>query len=172
MFLKNIFAEKLENIKTEKVEVIENTNTVIFHVLSHEIIDFTNIENIEEKIRKHYNNAVDIEIRINYKLSKNINTLLTNDTQNSIIIKNKALDYKSLMQLQEIIYSSGISDVKVETTMSDTFGMKVNFSADIESSHNLISELHNLKKDIYLRDSKFYFDKNMQSYIELVVRSK
>lgn len=108
----------------------------------------------------------------NYKLSKNINTLLTNDTQNSIIIKNKALDYKSLKQLQEIMYSSGISDVKVETTMSDTFGMKVNFSADIESSHNLISELHNLKKDIYLRDSKFYFDKNMQSYIELVVRSK
>lgn len=108
----------------------------------------------------------------NYKLSKNINTLLTNDTQNSIIIKNKALDYKSLKQLQEIIYSSGISDVKVETTMSDTFGMKVNFSADIESSHNLISELHNLKKDIYLMDSKFYFDKNMQSYIELVVRSK
>lgn len=108
----------------------------------------------------------------NYKLSKNINILLANDTQNSIIIKNKALDYKSLKQLQEIIYSSGISDVKVETTMSDTFGMKVNFSADIESSHNLISELHNLKKDIYLRDSKFYFDKNMQSYIELVVRSK
>ena len=108
----------------------------------------------------------------NYKLSKNINTLLTNDTQNSIIIKNKALDYKSLKQLQKIIYSSGISDVKVETTMSDTFGMKVNFSADIESSHNLISELHNLKKDIYLRDSKFYFDKSMQSYIELVVRSK
>lgn len=108
----------------------------------------------------------------NYKLSKNISTFLTNDTQNSIIIKNKALDYKSLKQLQEIIYSSGISDVKVETTMSDTFGMKVNFSADIESSHNLISELHNLKKDIYLRDSKFYFDKNMQSYIELVVRSK
>ena len=108
----------------------------------------------------------------NYKFSKNISTLLTNDTQNSIIIKNKALDYKSLKQLQEIIYSSGISDVKVETTMSDTFGMKVNFSADIESSHNLISELHNLKKDIYLRDSKFYFDKNMQSYIELVVRSK
>ncbi|WP_352407821.1 hypothetical protein [Acetoanaerobium noterae] len=108
----------------------------------------------------------------NYKLSKNINILLANDTQNSIIIKNKALDYKSLKQLQEIIYSSGISDVKVETTMSDTLGMKVNFSADIESSHNLISELHNLKKDIYLRDSKFYFDKNMQSYIELVVRSK
>ena len=108
----------------------------------------------------------------NYKLSKNINTLLTNDTQNSIIIKNKALDYKSLKQLQKIIYSSGISDVKVETTMSDTFGMKVNFSADIESSHNLISELHNLKKDIYLKDSKFYFDKSMQSYIELVVRSK
>ena len=108
----------------------------------------------------------------NYKLSKNINILLANDTQNSIIIKNKALDYKSLKQLQEIIYSSGISDVKVETTMSDTFGMKVNFSADIESSHNLISELHNLKKDIYLKDSKFYFDKNMQSYIELVVRSK
>lgn len=108
----------------------------------------------------------------NYKLSKNINILLANDTQNSIIIKNKALDYKSLKQLQEIIYSSGISDVKVETTMSDTFGMKVNFSADIESSQNLISELHNLKKDIYLRDSKFYFDKNMQSYIELVVRSK
>ena len=108
----------------------------------------------------------------NYKLSKNINALLADDTQNSIIIKNKALDYKSLMQLQEIIYSSGISDVKVETTMSDTFGMKVNFSADIESSQNLISELHNLKKDIYLRDSKFYFDKNMQSYIELVVRSK
>lgn len=108
----------------------------------------------------------------NYKLSKNINILLANDTQNSIIIKNKALDYKSLKQLQEIIYSSGISDVKVETTMSDTFGMKVNFSADIESSHTLISELHNLKKDIYLRDSKFYFDKNMQSYIELVVRSK
>ena len=71
-----------------------------------------------------------------------------------------------------MIYSSGISDVKVETTMSDTFGMKVNFSADIESSHNLISELHNLKKDIYLKDSKFYFDKSMQSYIELVVRSK
>ncbi|MPN14655.1 hypothetical protein SDC9_161982 [bioreactor metagenome] len=108
----------------------------------------------------------------NYKLSKNINILLANDTQNSIIIKNKALDYKSLKQLQEIIYSSGISDVKVETTMSDTFGMKVNFSADIESSQNLISELHNLKKDIYLKDSKFYFDKNMQSYIELVVRSK
>lgn len=108
----------------------------------------------------------------NYKLSKNINILLANDTQNSIIIKNKALDYKSLKRLQEIIYSSGISDVKVETTMSDTFGMKVNFSADIESSHNLISELHNLKKDIYLRDSKFYFDKSMQSYIELVVRSK
>ena len=108
----------------------------------------------------------------NYKLSKNINILLANDTQNSIIIKNKALDYKSLKQLQEIIYSSGISDVKVETTMSDTFGMKVNFSADIESSHNLISELHNLKKEIYLMDSKFYFDKNMQSYIELVVRSK
>ena len=108
----------------------------------------------------------------NYKLSKNINALLADDTQNSIIIKNKALDYKSLKQLQEIIYSSGISDVKVETTMSDTFGMKVNFSADIESSHNLISELHNLKKDIYLRDSKFYFDKSMQSYIELVVRSK
>ena len=108
----------------------------------------------------------------NYKLSKNINILLANDTQNSIIIKNKALDYKSLKQLQEIIYSSGISDVKVETTMSDTFGMKVNFSADIESSHNLISELHNLKKDIYLKDSKFYFDKSMQSYIELVVRSK
>ena len=108
----------------------------------------------------------------NYKLSKNINTLLTNYTQNSIIIKNKALDYKSLKQLQKIIYSSGISDVKVETTMSDTFGMKVNFSADIESSHNLISELHNLKKDIYLKDSKFYFDKSMQSYIELVVRSK
>ena len=108
----------------------------------------------------------------NYKLSKNINALLADDTQNSIIIKNKALDYKSLKQLQEIIYSSGISDVKVETTMSDTFGMKVNFSADIESSHTLISELHNLKKDIYLRDSKFYFDKSMQSYIELVVRSK
>ena len=108
----------------------------------------------------------------NYKLSKNINALLADDTQNSIIIKNKALDYKSLKQLQEIIYSSGISDVKVETTMSDTFGMKVNFSADIESSHNLISELHNLKKDIYLRDSKFYFDKNIQSYIELGVRSK
>ena len=108
----------------------------------------------------------------NYKLSKNINALLADDTQNSIIIKNKALDYKSLKQLQEIIYSSGISDVKVETTMSDTFGMKVNFSADIESSQNLISELHNLKKDIYLRDSKFYFDKSMQSYIELVVRSK
>ena len=108
----------------------------------------------------------------NYKLSKNINILLANDTQNSIIIKNKALDYKSLKQLQEIIYSSGISDVKVETTMSDTLGMKVNFSADIESSHNLISELHNLKKDIYLRDTKFYFDKNIQSYIELVVRSK
>lgn len=108
----------------------------------------------------------------NYKLSKNINILLADDTQNSIIIKNKALDYKSLKQLQEIIYSSGISDVKVETTMSDTFGMKVNFSADIESSHNLISELHNLKKDIYLKDSKFYFDKSMQSYIELVVRSK
>jgi hypothetical protein len=108
----------------------------------------------------------------NYKLSKNINALLADDTQNSIIIKNKALDYKSLKQLQEIIYSSGISDVKVETTMSDTFGMKVNFSADIESSHTLISELHNLKKDIYLKDSKFYFDKSMQSYIELVVRSK
>ena len=108
----------------------------------------------------------------NYKLSKNINILLANDTQNSIIIKNKALDYKSLKQLQEIMYSSGISDVKVETTMSDTFGMKVNFSADIESSHNLISELHNLKKDIYLKDSKFYFDKSMQSYIELGVRSK
>ena len=108
----------------------------------------------------------------NYKLSKNINILLANDTQNSIIIKNKALDYKSLKQLQKIIYSSGISDVKVETTMSDTFGMKVNFSADIESSHNLISELHNLKKDIYLKDSKFYFDKSMQSYIELGVRSK
>ena len=42
MFFNNIFAEfnGLENITIEKVEVIKNNNTVIFHALSQNIIDF------------------------------------------------------------------------------------------------------------------------------------
>ncbi len=108
----------------------------------------------------------------NYNLRKNINILLASGSNSSIETKNKSLDYESLNQIQNIIYSSGISDVSIETSMSDTFGVKLNFSADMKSINNLISELHNLKKDISLTNSKLYFDKSEKSYIELVVRSK
>jgi DNA polymerase-3 subunit alpha (Gram-positive type) len=75
MLFNNIFAEfnGLENIKIEKVEVVKNKNTVIFHGLSREIIDFFHIENAENKIKKHYSNAVNIKLNIEYRLSKNVN---------------------------------------------------------------------------------------------------
>lgn len=74
MFLKNLFAANdLDDIKIDKIEVLENTNTIILYALSQEIIDLNHIENIKEEIRKHYNNIVNIEIQLNYKLSKNIN---------------------------------------------------------------------------------------------------
>lgn len=73
MVFKNIFADfnGLENITIEKVEVVKNKNTVNFHASSQEIIDFFNIENAENKIKKHYNNSVNIKLYIQYKLSTN-----------------------------------------------------------------------------------------------------
>ena len=73
MDFNNIFAEfnGLENTEIEKVQVVKNKNTVIFHGLSQEIIDFCHIENAENKIKKHYSNAVDIKLDIKYRLSKN-----------------------------------------------------------------------------------------------------
>lgn len=75
MFFNNIFAEfnGLENITIEKVEVIKNNNTVIFHALSQNIIDFFQIENAENKIKMHYKNIVEIKLHIEYMLNANVN---------------------------------------------------------------------------------------------------
>ena len=72
MFLKNIFVNNgFKSMKIERIEVSENNNTVIFHALSQEIIDLAHIENIEDKIKQHYNNAIEPKIHIKYKLSNN-----------------------------------------------------------------------------------------------------
>ncbi|HQO94820.1 MAG TPA: PolC-type DNA polymerase III [Sedimentibacter sp.] len=73
LFNKIFTAESLDNIKIEKIEVIEKTNTINLHALSQEIIDFNHIENIKDEISKHYNNSVNVEIYLKYKLDKSIN---------------------------------------------------------------------------------------------------
>ena len=87
MFFNKIFAaEGLENITIEKIEVLKNKNTVIIHGLSQEINDFFHMENAENKIKKHYNNAVNIELDIEYRLSKNIDECeLIEKIKNNII---------------------------------------------------------------------------------------
>ena len=73
MFLKKLFADNgLEKITIEKVEVKEKKNTVAFHLLSQEIIDFNAIENIENEIKNRYSNAVEVEIHIKYELNGNV----------------------------------------------------------------------------------------------------
>ena len=74
MLFNKIFTdESLDKIKIQKIEVIERTNTINLHALSQEIIDFNHIENIKDEISKHYNNSVNVEIYLKYKLEKNIN---------------------------------------------------------------------------------------------------
>jgi DNA polymerase-3 subunit alpha (Gram-positive type) len=74
MLFNKIFTdESLDKIKIQKIEVIERTNTINLHALSQEIIDFNHIENIKDEISKHYNNSVNVEIYLKYKLDKNIN---------------------------------------------------------------------------------------------------
>ncbi|HQC69922.1 MAG TPA: PolC-type DNA polymerase III [Sedimentibacter sp.] len=74
MLFNKIFTdESLDKIKIQKIEVIERTNTINLHALSQEIIDFNHIENIKDEISKHYNNSVNVEIYLKYKLDKSIN---------------------------------------------------------------------------------------------------
>ncbi len=84
MIFNNIFAKfkGLEDIKIEKVEVVKNKNTVIFHAISKEIIDFFHIESSENEIKKHYKNAVDIKLAIQYKININGNEFIEKITDN------------------------------------------------------------------------------------------
>ena len=89
MFFKKMFtAKSLDNIKIQKIEVIERTNTINLHALSQEIIDFNHIENIKDEISKHYNNSVNVEIYLKYKLEKNIN--IEKIKENLLYIINKS----------------------------------------------------------------------------------
>jgi DNA polymerase-3 subunit alpha (Gram-positive type) len=89
MLFNKIFTdESLDKIKIQKIEVIERTNTINLHALSQEIIDFNHIENIKDEISKHYNNSVNVEIYLKYKLEKNIN--IEKIKENLLYIINKS----------------------------------------------------------------------------------
>ena len=89
MLFNKIFTdESLDKIKIQKIEVIEKTNTINLHALSQEIIDFNHIENIKDEISKHYNNSVNVEIYLKYKLEKNIN--IEKIKENLLYIINKS----------------------------------------------------------------------------------
>jgi len=89
MLFNKIFTdESLDKIKIQKIEVIERTNTINLHALSQEIIDFNHIENIKDEISKHYNNSVNVEIYLKYKLDKSIN--IEKIKENLLYIINKS----------------------------------------------------------------------------------
>ncbi|NLJ57381.1 MAG: PolC-type DNA polymerase III [Tissierellia bacterium] len=98
MAFNNIFADckGLENITIEKIEVIKSKNTVIFHGLSEDIIDFSNIEYAENKIKKYYNNRVNIKLKLKYNIKdisvENIISNLYYLIANSSNILSKAKD--------------------------------------------------------------------------------
>ena len=84
MVFNNIFAKfnGLRNITIEKVEIVKNKNTVIFHAISQEIIDFLYIENAENEMKKHYKDAVDIKLDIKYELNLRGNEFIEIITDN------------------------------------------------------------------------------------------
>ncbi len=108
----------------------------------------------------------------NQKLSNSIKNLQSINKSETISVKSNKIDYESLEKLQGIINKSGIEDVNIETVISDNFGMKINFSSNIEASSELISNLYDMKKTIYVINSKIYSDNTLKSYIELVVKNR
>lgn len=92
MVFNNIFAKfkGLENIRIEKVEVVRSINTVIFHAISQEIIDFFYMENAENEIKRHYKNAVDIKLDIKYKVDAEGKELTKSISDNILYIITKS----------------------------------------------------------------------------------
>jgi DNA polymerase-3 subunit alpha (Gram-positive type) len=140
MFFKKMFtAKSLDNIKIKRIEVIEKTNTIILYALSHEIIDFNHIDSIKEEIRKHYNNSVNVEIYLKYKLDKNIN--IEKIKENLFFIINKSSN----------ILSKAKDNIKIEFKDDCFFVIADNkLLIDELNDNNIERKLKNLISDYNL----------------------
>jgi DNA polymerase-3 subunit alpha (Gram-positive type) len=73
MFFNNILNSneysRLGNISLEKIEVLKKHNSVKIYAITDCIIDFCDIDFTINKIKKHYNNSINIVLEIEYKLS-------------------------------------------------------------------------------------------------------
>jgi DNA polymerase-3 subunit alpha (Gram-positive type) len=140
MFFKKMFtAKSLDNIKIKRIEVKEKTNTIILYALSHEIIDFNHIDSIKEEIRKHYNNSVNVEIYLKYKLDKNIN--IEKIKENLFFIINKSSN----------ILSKAKDNIKIEFKDDCFFVIADNkLLIDELNDNNIERKLKNLISDYNL----------------------
>ena len=108
----------------------------------------------------------------NIKLKENIYILKENKQKAPFIFKEKSVDYKSLEIIENIAKESGIENIKIETSISEQFGINIQFSAQIEGSTKLIKDLYNYEKDISVEEAKLNFDKDEESYIKFTIRGK
>ncbi len=139
IFKKMFTAKSLDNIKIKRIEVIEKTNTIILYALSHEIIDFNHIDSIKEEIRKHYNNSVNVEIYLKYKLDKNIN--IEKIKENLFFIINKSSN----------ILSKAKDNIKIEFKDDCFFVIADNkLLIDELNDNNIERKLKNLISDYNL----------------------
>ncbi|MDF2676086.1 MAG: PolC-type polymerase [Bacillota bacterium] len=63
--------KSLQNTKLDKIEVVKNHNTIKVYANSDIIVDFSDIEYAVKKVKKFYNNAINIEIIFNYDFKDN-----------------------------------------------------------------------------------------------------
>ena len=108
----------------------------------------------------------------NYKLKENIMVLTKSKQNTSFIFKEKSVDYKSLETIQEIAKESGIENIKIETNISDEFGINIKFNGDFETSSKLIANIYKQDKNISIQEAKLNFDINEESYLKFIIRGK
>jgi DNA polymerase-3 subunit alpha (Gram-positive type) len=74
MFFDNILnaeeCKSLKNVKLEKIEVVKKHNTIKIYADSDCIIDFCDVDHAKQRIKKHFNNSVNVDIVFKYNFDE------------------------------------------------------------------------------------------------------
>jgi len=137
MFFNNILnadeCKSLENITLEKIEVLKNRNAVKIYADSDCIIDFCDLDYAVNKIKKYYNNTINIVMAINYNLS---DTYLK---KNDLIIEKLKGNLYYYIKKSSYVLEKAIDSIKIDFENNE-FVLKVN-------SKLLINELNNVNAE-------------------------
>jgi len=131
MFFDNILnieeCKSLKNVRLEKIEVVKKDNTIKVYADSDIVIDFSDVDYAINKIKKHYNNSINIEIILNYDVEESYYN------KKDFIIEKIKNNFYYLIKKSSFVLNKAINHIEIDFN-DDNFVLKV-------SNELLLSEL-------------------------------